>query len=206
MAVFPLGNVLLPGQLLTLHVFEPRYRVLMFDLRDVEPRELLVVLIERGHEVGGGEVRAEVGCVARILQAEELPDGRHMLVAVGTRRLQVRRWLHDDPYPRAVAVPFDGDRTPPGRDQVASVTALARALAALACELGSPAWPTELRLAEHPEELLWQLSLLCPLATLDRQRLLSTADLGARWELLGAVLDEQREVLTAQLHLGDDHS
>jgi Lon protease-like protein len=206
MAVFPLGNVLLPGQLLTLHVFEPRYRVLMFDLRDVQPPELLVVMIERGHEVGGGEVRAGVGCVARVLQAEELPDGRHMLVAVGTRRLRVRRWLRDDPYPRALVGPFEGDGPPPVPEQVASVTARARGLAALACELGSPAWPTELQLAEHPEELLWQLSLLCPLATLDRQRLLATADLAARWDLLGAVIDEQREVLTARLHLGGDPS
>jgi hypothetical protein len=44
------------------------------------------------------------------------------------------------------------------------------------------------------------------LATLDRQRLLATAGLAARWDLLGAVIDEQREVLTARLHLGDDPS
>jgi Lon protease-like protein len=204
MAVFPLGNVLLPGQLLTLHVFEPRYRVLMFDLRNRDPREMVVVLIERGHEVGGGDVRARVGCVARVLQSEELPDGGHMLVAVGTRRAAVRRWLEDDPYPRAEIEPLDEVGETPLPETVSRVLARARALGALACELGSPAWPAELRLAEEPEALLWQLSLLCPLATLDRQRLLATAGLDARWSLLGEVIDEQREILDAQLHLGGD--
>lgn len=203
MAVFPLGNVLLPGQLLTLHVFEPRYRVLMFDLRDQVPRELLVVLIERGHEVGGGDVRSQVGCVARVLQSEELPDGRHMLVAVGTRRAVVRRWLEEDPYPRAEIEPFAVIEDPAAPELVTRVVARARALGALACELGSPPWPAELRLSDEPEALLWQLSLLCPLATLDRQRLLATPGLAARWSLLGDVIDEQREVLDAQLRLGE---
>src|SRR5580658_2819799 len=65
LAMFPLGTVLVPHGVLPLHVFEPRYRVLMFDcLRGT--REFGVVLIERGSEVGGDDQRFAVATVARI--------------------------------------------------------------------------------------------------------------------------------------------
>ncbi|HEX5095168.1 MAG TPA: LON peptidase substrate-binding domain-containing protein, partial [Acidimicrobiia bacterium] len=57
--MFPLGTVLFPHALLPLQVFEPRYRVMMRNLLDGE-REFGVVLIERGSEVGGGDVRFDV--------------------------------------------------------------------------------------------------------------------------------------------------
>src|SRR5881275_3088596 len=60
-----------------------------------------VVLIERGSEVGGGDTRFAVGTVARIVEAARTPDGRYLLATVGTDRFRVRRWLPDDPFPRA---------------------------------------------------------------------------------------------------------
>ena len=94
--MFPLGTVLLPGAVLPLHVFEPRYRALVSDCLAGEP-EFGVVLIERGREVGGGDVRRDVGTVARIAEVASLPDGRSALMTVGTRRITVRQWLPDDP-------------------------------------------------------------------------------------------------------------
>ncbi len=38
LAMFPLGSVLVPGGVLPLHIFEPRYRVLMFDCLRAEHR------------------------------------------------------------------------------------------------------------------------------------------------------------------------
>ena len=58
--MFPLGTVLLPGAPLPLQVFEPRYRGLTHDCLAGVP-EFGVVLIERGSEVGGGDVRTNVG-------------------------------------------------------------------------------------------------------------------------------------------------
>ena len=100
LAMFPLGTVLLPGMVLPLHVFEHRYRTLVSDCLAGEP-EFGVVLIERGHEVGGGDVRRDVGTVARILGVSAVEDGRSALVTVGTRRIRVEQWLADEPYPRA---------------------------------------------------------------------------------------------------------
>jgi len=45
--MFPLGTVLFPYALLPLHVFEPRYRVMIRHVMD-DDRQFGVVLIERG--------------------------------------------------------------------------------------------------------------------------------------------------------------
>ena len=105
--MFPLGVVLVPGELLPLHVFEERYRELMSDVLG-DDGEFGVVLIERGSEVGGGDTRSRVGTMVRVVQAEELPDGRWAVVAVGDRRIRVKEWLSDDPYPRAVVEDWAG--------------------------------------------------------------------------------------------------
>ena len=98
--MFALQSVLLPGLPLPLHVFEPRY-VAMLDTVIATDRRMGVVLIERGREVGGGDVRCDVATMARVIEARQLPDGRLLVMAVGVHRIRVRRWLPDDPYPLA---------------------------------------------------------------------------------------------------------
>jgi Lon protease-like protein len=136
--MFPLGSVLVPGAVLPLHVFEPRYRALVRSCLDSGEPEFGVVLIERGSEVGGGDERRTVGVVARMLQVAELDDGRYAVVAVGTRRIAINAWLPDDPYPLA-----DVDDLPEAVDDADRCLDLARRLwpdirrlAALAVELG----------------------------------------------------------------------
>lgn len=102
--LFPLGTALLPGQVLPLHVFEPRYRDLVHDLVS-GPRSLPgrrgpcfgVVAIRSGHEVGSGRVPAlyAVGCVAELLEVQRHEDGTSDLVAVGRERFRLMR-LDDD--------------------------------------------------------------------------------------------------------------
>ncbi len=56
--MFPLGMVLLPGAVLPLHVFEPRYRQMVFDLLEGDDvPEFGQVLITRGTETGDPEMR-----------------------------------------------------------------------------------------------------------------------------------------------------
>src|SRR5262249_13665479 len=100
MPMFPLGTVLFPHAMLPLHLFEERYRALAETCLRGDGR-FGVVLIERGFEVGGGDQRFAVGTVARIVEAAQTPDGRYLLSTVGTERFRVRKWLDDDPFPRA---------------------------------------------------------------------------------------------------------
>ena len=100
--MFPLGNVVLPGELLPLNVFEPRYRQLVLDCLAADVPEFGVVLIERGSEVGGGDVRASIGTVTRIARVHaaghrQVPDRRRRAAAseragvVGRRSVPPRR-------------------------------------------------------------------------------------------------------------------
>jgi Lon protease-like protein len=73
--MFPLSSPLMPHTGVPLHVFEERYRIMVRTCID-DDRRFGVVLIERGAEVGGGDERADVGTLAEIADAEELPDGR----------------------------------------------------------------------------------------------------------------------------------
>ena len=98
--MFPLGAVLFPGMPLSLRIFEPSYVAMLSSVLEETEHEFGVVLIERGSEVGGGDVRFEVGTIARILSVEQ-NAGFIEVVAQGTARFEVVRWLQDDPFPRA---------------------------------------------------------------------------------------------------------
>jgi Lon protease-like protein len=84
--LFPLHTVLCPGIALPLHVFEPRYRV-MIGRCLAAGTPFGVVLIVEGREVGDDPVAlATVGTVAEIREAKRRPEGRFDITAVGTRR------------------------------------------------------------------------------------------------------------------------
>ncbi|MGB5795614.1 MAG: LON peptidase substrate-binding domain-containing protein [Mycolicibacter algericus] len=99
--MFPLEWVLLPGEELSLRIFERRYTVLVGDLMHSGDPRFGVVLIARGREVGGGEQRNDIGAMATITDCTELGGGRYALRCLTGERIRVSRWLPDDPYPRA---------------------------------------------------------------------------------------------------------
>src|ERR1051325_1106028 len=98
--MFPLGSVLFPAMPLPLRVFEDRYLAMLAHVLQDEPPEFGVVLIERGQEVGGGDVRFDVGTVARIADLQVAEDAVGLL-ALGGRRFEVAGWHDEDPYPQA---------------------------------------------------------------------------------------------------------
>jgi len=96
--LFPLGTVLFPGALLPLHIFEPRYRLLI--RRCIErQRPFGIVLIRNGTEVGGSAEPYEVGTEAKIVAESPLPNGRSYIVTRGERRFAVESIIADaEPY------------------------------------------------------------------------------------------------------------
>jgi len=197
MPMFPLGSVLLPGAVLPLHVFEPRYRALVDDCLAAEEHEFGVVLIDRGNEVGGGDVRRVTGTVARMVQVAELDGGRFAVVAVGTRRIRVDAWLDDDPYPRADVVDWPDTDEPDGGagdedldDLYRRVASKVRRIAALAIELGDVAGDPSTDLSDDPLIGSYQLAVLAPLASADEYDLLCAAGPRARLHLLDERLDD----------------
>lgn len=195
--MFPLGAVLLPGELLPLQVFEPRYLEMVAHLTSSpDLRRFGVVLITRGHEVGGGDARTDVGTVARIVDCEQVPGGRLLLGCVGEGRIRVRRWLADDPYPRAEVEPWPDEGSVVGADAVGEVDALVDELGGLltrsAALRGFPA-PGFPSLHELPGEMgdrVFALAASLPLGAADRLRLLSAPGPGERLTVLAEALGD----------------
>lgn len=201
--MFPLGMVLVPGVFLPLHVFEERYRELVHDVLDGD-REFGVVLIERGSEVGGGDTRSSIGTIARIVQAEELPDGRWAVGAVGDRRIRVVEWLSDEPYPRAIVDDWPDESAVDAdlRSCYETVVAALRTALGLAGELGRDVAPVDSPLPDDPTRGSFALVALAPLGPLDQQRLLCSPGPAHRLELLQSTLTEQITALRAELQMG----
>jgi Lon protease-like protein len=116
--VFPLPNcVLLPGGLLPLHLFEPRYRRMMLDLLDRDPtdRHLAMALLRPGYEQLYHTNEAAIHpvvCVGTVLQHEPLEDGRFNLLLLGRTRARVRVEDATGPYRRAVLAAIEPGRLP----------------------------------------------------------------------------------------------
>jgi Lon protease-like protein len=200
--MFPLGSVLVPTAVLPLHVFEPRYRQLTKDCLAADG-EFGVVLIERGSEVGGGDVRGNIGTVAKIVESAEMDDGRFALITVGVRRIKVVRWLPDEPYPNAEVEDF-----PDGDDDDAELAAIVddtigplRRLLALCAEMGEPAAPATVDIDDDPRIAGFQLTALAPVGPADRQRLLAAPTMTERVQLVAAMVGEQLDDAARRLEL-----
>jgi hypothetical protein len=198
--MFPLGSVLLPTAVLPLHVFEPRYRQLVRDCVDAAEHEFGVVLIDRGSEVGGGDLRRDVGVVARMLQVAELDDGRYAVVAVGTRRIRVNHWMADDPYPQAEVEDWPDDHQTVDDAALEEVSAAARRCRALAVEMGEVSSSDD-EISDDPLVASYQLTALAPLGPQDHYALLAAAGPADRLDALRAALSDTHELL--MFRLGD---
>jgi len=87
--LFPLEQVVLfPGMSLPLRIFEERYKV-MIGACQVTDQLFGVVLIRSGREVGDPAEPEQVGCTARMVRVDRIPDGRMHILTVGEQRFRV---------------------------------------------------------------------------------------------------------------------
>jgi uncharacterized protein len=176
--MFPLGSVLFPYMPLRLRVFEERYLIMLADLLKTDQARFGVVLIERGHEVGGGEQRFPVGTMAEITQLGA-QEGFVGLVARGGRRFVVEQWLDDAPHPRAVVSELPDLEWDPGLAGLrADTERLVRRTLALASEFAENVWPADVELADDPAAAAWQLAAIAPVGALDQLELLRATSFG----------------------------
>jgi Lon protease-like protein len=196
--MFPLGTVVFPHQTIPLHVFEPRYRMMVHDVLAGD-RTFGIVLIERGSEVGGGDVRFDVGTLATVVDAEESPDGRWALRALGGDRVTVHEWLPDDPYPVADVAPLPAETW--NDDADAALRGAIGALRSVIDEVEASGGSVDPRVLELPGDPLWDHWLLAdraPLGDLDRLALLRAPSPAARLQLLTEQLADLAAVLASR--------
>lgn len=109
--LFPLPKtVLLPGSLIPLHVFEPRYREMIADCRRTDRVLAIATIGTSGQQpCGTAEIQPIVG-VGRLVFDQLLPDGRSIIVIKGVLRARIVEELDgDQPYRIVRAEPLVDD-------------------------------------------------------------------------------------------------
>ncbi len=90
--LFPLGIVLLPSEVVPLHIFEERYKTMVGECLAADGEFGIVWLSDDGLR--------EVGCTARVTQVlEELDDGRSNILVTGGQAFKLLRRIDDMAYP-----------------------------------------------------------------------------------------------------------
>lgn len=197
--IFPLEAVLFPGALMPLHIFEPRYRLLI--RRCIErQRPFGIVLIRNGSEVGAGAEPYGVGTEAKIVAESPLPDGRSYIVTRGERRFAVESLIADvEPYLVAhvrYLDETDGDRAL-DRASVAREALGAYLLAVVAVTddaRGERALADDLRDAA-PGDLAYRIAGSLAVDAPQQQALLELETAAARLEAETRILNRETELL-----------
>jgi Lon protease-like protein len=104
--IFPLPNlVFFPETRLPLHIFEPRYRLMVEDALEGSKR-IGMILLKPGWELSyyAAPPVHEFGTVGTIEQSVALPDGRFNIVLNGTVRYRILESIADAPYRTARVV------------------------------------------------------------------------------------------------------
>ncbi|MGI9164443.1 MAG: LON peptidase substrate-binding domain-containing protein [Mycobacterium sp.] len=188
--MFPLQSALLPGETLPLRIFEPRYSRLVQDCLGAADPVFGVVLISQGREVGGGDIRSDIGVLARITDWAEDGPGQYQLIALAGERINVSRWLPDDPYPVAEAEPWPDDPGPEvGPERIGDVvdvilTLYRRVADAAGGRIRPDALAVDAATAEDPARHLYALAARVPMGQADRYAVLSAPTLAARVDTL----------------------
>lgn len=96
--LFPLPVVLFPGVPMPLHVFEERYRRLLSDVRATNSL-FGISFFNEIESPGERPAVGHVGCVAEVVEAQPLEDGRSNILTVGVVRYRVVEYVEsDEPY------------------------------------------------------------------------------------------------------------
>ena len=200
--VFPLGTTYLPGDSVSLHVFEERYVRMCAVLEDSDGL-FASVLIERGSEVGGNDKRSDVGV---LIQIDDLykDDGRILLIGHAEEVITVIDWLDDDPYPqarckRSPQIQCDDDMRDAHFEKLVDIlrrigNTPSRELCDLIVSLAKEDGDTELLL----REAFWATARLLPAGAQDRRTLLHSGDISSGIRSLAEMMTHFEELTEFQ--------
>jgi ATP-dependent Lon protease len=200
--LFPLPDVVLfPREVLPLHIFESRYRMMLKSVLE-DDRRFGVVRWDPQNQT-----MAAVGCCAEILQHQTAEDGRSNIVTLGQQRFRILDVVRDTPFRTAMVSWIEDDPLATAtdlEDLTRSVDHALRDVVELTGKLtGSPAsLPDDL--PDLPRELSFWIGahLGGPVAD-QQQELLELTSTRERLEQEFAMLDETRRQLAARTVLRD---
>lgn len=93
--LFPLNAVVFPMQRFPMHIFEPRYRLM---LRRIMRGSRKFGLIALKRTPDGSSELCDVGCVLEVTKADRFPDGRSLIETIARERFRVYGRTEVDGY------------------------------------------------------------------------------------------------------------
>ncbi len=197
--LFPLPEVVLfPTRPLPLHIFEPRYRIMMNTILESD-RRFGVLMVDPAKST-----LANVGCCAEIIHYQRLPDDRMKMWTLGQQRFRVLEYVREKPYPVGL-VEWIEDH-PPAKDlrsMATDVEQLLRDVVRLSAKLTEQNIELPDDLPDLPVELsYWVASNLYGVAV-EQQVLLEMQDTATRLEREAEILTSTRNHLAARTVLKD---
>jgi len=194
--LFPLDVVLFPGMALPLHIFEPRYR-LMVDTC-LQGNRQFGVLLAKPSQAGPSQTTAyPVGTAALITHVDTREDGNLDIQTAGMERFRVLHIVHTEPYAvgRIEPFPLEQVHSPAVMSQVKNAGSLfVRYLRLIAEVLG-----TIIRVEEAPRDassLAYLIGIALQVSMEEKQSLLSVLTLPALLAREAQILSREETLLT----------
>ena len=202
-SLFPLNTILVPGLVLPLHIFEPRYRLMvqeLLEIPDEDEREFGVVSIRDGHDVTtlGIDALHPIGISAIMREVTPSEDGRYDIVTTGARRFTVKAVDTSSPLLSAdvewLPEPVPVESAELSLLTKSTLSEFAAYRAALSGELNSNVSIFE-ELPKDPVMVGYLLTAAILLPTDERQALLGAETAESRLELVRTLLRRETSLI-----------
>jgi len=199
--LFPLPDVVLfPQQLLPLHIFESRYRMLLQSVLESDKRFGIVRINPQSGAM------AEIGCCAEVLQHQTTEDGRSYVVTLGQQRFRLLNINRETPY-RTAMVSWLEDEPVSNQDSLSSLRDQVHKALTDVVTLTAKLQNREVELPDDlpdlPRELSFWIGAHLDQAAAAQQALLELTDTSERLERQFEMLDHTRRQLAARTVLMD---
>ena len=198
--LFPLPEVVLfPQEVLPLHIFESRYRIMLQTVLEADSLFGIVRSNPATKQI------ADVGCCAQIVKHQTSEDGRSNIVTVGQQRFRILEIIREAPFYSAMVTWID-DNSVDDQDELtalsSSVLLALKDVVSLTGKLTDSERSLPEGLPEIPRELsFWIASHLGGSVADEQQSLLEMLDTKTRLQREYDMLDQTRRQLAARTAL-----
>ena len=186
--VFPLqGALLLPGGILPLNIFEPRYIQMVKDTLATNHR-LIVMTLPLPEKSNGSEIY-KLACAGKLISFEETLDGRFLISLSGIMRCRLLDTLEEKGGYRRMKVDFTDyldDMRP--NDIKIERNGFFKTLRSYFDMKGLSADWKAIEKCED-EKLITTLAMLCPFSDAEKQTLMEANSLNERAKLMKVILE-----------------
>ncbi len=198
--LFPLPEVVLfPQEVLPLHIFESRYRIMLKSVLETDSMFGVIKLDPNTKSM------ANIGCCAQIIKHQTADDGRSNIITLGQQRFQILEIVRSTPYCSAM-VSWINDENVDNFQKLDvlkdSVTEALSDVIKLTSKLTNSKKNLPEKLPNNPMELsFWIASHLGGAVAEEQQRLLEERNTYTRLKREFEMLDHTRKQLAARTAL-----